>query len=444
MTTFEDFKINKLILNAIYDLEYLNPTPIQKEAFPIVKSGRDVVGIAQTGTGKTFAYLLPLLADLKFSRENKTRILIIVPTRELVLQVVDEVEKLTKYMTVRVGGAYGGTNIKTQKKLLQSGIDILVATPGRLLDLMLARALNTRFIKKLVIDEVDEMLNLGFRTQLKGILDLLPEKRQNLLFSATMTEEVASLIEDFFNRPVKIEIAPSGTPLDQIKQSAYHVPNFQTKVNLLKLLLDENPVMDKVLVFISTKKLADLLFDLLGGEDMEDFTCGVIHSNKSQNLRIRTITAFRENKLRVLIATDIIARGIDVEGVSHVVNFDMPEVPENYMHRIGRTGRADLIGHSIAFINEVEQEYQMAAETLMKKIIPLLPLPENLDISDKKMAFEIPKKGGDKGYLPIHSLKKSKGAFHEKKLKNTKTNLAREKKKARKAALKAKKPKFKR
>jgi len=444
MTTFEDLKLNKLILNAIHDLEYEYPTPIQKAAFPIVKSGRDMVGVAQTGTGKTFAYLLPLLADLQFSKENKTRILIIVPTRELVLQVVTEVEKLTKYVTLRVGGAYGGTNIKTQKKELQAGIDILVATPGRLLDLVLARALNVRFIKKLVIDEVDEMLNLGFRTQLKGILDLLPNKRQNLLFSATMTEEVDALIDDFFNQPVKVEVVPRGTPLDQIKQSAYHVPNFYTKVNLLQLLLAENPEMDKVLVFISTKKLADLLYELLGEEKKEDSAFGIIHSNKSQNQRIRAINSFRDDSIRVLIATDIIARGIDIDGVSHVVNFDMPELPENYMHRIGRTGRADLVGHSIAFINEIEQEHQMSAEKLMKKVIPLLPLPQNLTVSDEKMPFEIVAKAGDKGYLPIHNLKKSKGAFHDKKLKNQKVNLAHEKRQARKAALKAKKPKFKR
>ena len=442
MVTFADLNLNKLLLNAIADLEYQYPTPIQKEAFPIVMSGRDVVGIAQTGTGKTFAYLLPLLRSLQFSQENNPRILILVPTRDLVIHVVGEVAHLTNYMTVRVGGAYGGTNIKTQKKQLQQGIDVLVATPGRLLDLALTRVLNVRFIKKLVIDEVDEMLNLGFRTQLNSILDILPNRRQSLLFSATMTEEVEALIYDFFIQPVKIEIVPTGTPLEQIKQSAYHVPNFNTKINLLKLLLDQNPEMDKVLVFISTKRLADLVYERLEGE--EDENIGIIHSNKSQNQRNNTIKFFREDDLRVVIATDIIARGIDIDGVSHVVNFDLPEVPENYMHRIGRTGRADLEGNSIAFIDEIEQEFQMKIEGLMKKVIPLLELPMDLTISNEKLPFEIPKKGGDKGYLPAHTLKKGKGAFHEKKLKNQKVNLAHEKRKARKAALKAKNPKFKR
>ncbi len=442
MVTFADLNLNKLLLNAIADLEYQYPTPIQKEAFPIVMSGRDVVGIAQTGTGKTFAYLLPLLRSLQFSKENNPRILILVPTRDLVIHVVGEVAHLTNYMTVRVGGAYGGTNIKTQKKQLQQGIDVLVATPGRLLDLALTRVLNVRFIKKLVIDEVDEMLNLGFRTQLNSILDILPNRRQSLLFSATMTEEVEALIYDFFIQPVKIEIVPTGTPLEQIKQSAYHVPNFNTKINLLKLLLDQNPEMDKVLVFISTKRLADLVYERLEGE--EDENIGIIHSNKSQNQRNNTIKFFREDDLRVVIATDIIARGIDIDGVSHVVNFDLPEVPENYMHRIGRTGRADLEGNSIAFIDEIEQEFQMKIEGLMKKVIPLLELPMDLTISNEKLPFEIPKKGGDKGYLPAHTLKKGKGAFHEKKLKNQKVNLAHEKRKARKAALKAKNPKFKR
>ena len=430
MMTFADLNLNKLLLRALDDLEYINPTPIQIRTFPIVMAGRDVVGIAQTGTGKTFAYLLPLLRWLPFLKEPQTRVLIIVPTRELVVQVVGEVEKLTKYLTIKVGGAYGGTNIKTQKRMIAEGIDVLVATPGRLIDLLYSRALKARDIRKLVIDEVDEMLNLGFRKQLTDILDVLPEKRQNLLFSATMTEEVEELIYTFFNEPDKIEIDIRGTPVEKIQQSAYHVPNFNTKVNLLRALLQANEAMDKVLIFISTKRLADLLFERLG-EDFED-QMSVIHSNKSQNFRLNTISNFHDGQLKYLVATDIISRGMDISEVSHVINFDMPEVPENYIHRIGRTGRADKDGVSIAFITELELEYQTNIEDLMQRSISMLPIPDNVEISEEKLPFEIPKKAGDKNYLVGISPKSTGGAFHEKKLKNTKVNLAHEKRQARK------------
>ena len=438
--TFADLNLNKPLLNALDDMGYIEPTPIQVEAFPIILSGRDVIGVAQTGTGKTFAYLLPLLRELKFSKEGKPRILVVVPTRELVLQVVGEIEKLTKYMTVRVVGAYGGTNIKTQKIAIQQGLDIIVATPGRLIDLALTRVLQLKTAKKLVIDEVDEMLNLGFRTQLNTILDLLPAKRQNLLFSATMTDEVEKLIDTFFNLPEKIEIAPTGTPIEKINQSAYHVPNFNTKINLLKYLLNNDENFSKVLVFISTKKLADKLYERLSDEIPDQV--GVIHGNKSQNFRINAVKEFQEGTTRALIATDIIARGLDIFEVSHVINFDTPEVPENYMHRIGRTGRADKEGVAISFVGDLEQDYQMAIEKLMKQIIPLVPLPEDLEISDKLIPEEIPDKGGNKRYLPVTTIKDSKGAFHDKKEKNMKVNRAQEKRRARQVEKKkARRPK---
>ena len=379
--TFDDLNLNNPLRNALADLEYMNPTPIQKEAFAPIMSGKDLVGVAQTGTGKTFAYLLPLLRLLKYSTDGHPRIVVLVPTRELVVQVTEEIEKLTKYMTVRAVGVYGGTNINTQKQVVHAGADILVATPGRFYDLAMTRAFKVKHIKKLVIDEVDEMLNLGFRVQLKNILDLLPERRQNLLFSATLTAEVESLINDYFFQPLKIEIAPHGTPLEQIRQHGFFVPNFNTKSNLVKLLLQTDESLSKVLVFISTKKLADKLFDKVSPDFPEKI--GVIHSNKSQNYRLRMVDEFAENKLRVLIATDIIARGLDISGVSHVINFDMPETPADYIHRIGRTGRADLEGVAISFISEREVEIQEAVETLMNKEILMLPTPENLKVSDQ-------------------------------------------------------------
>ena len=427
---FSDLNINKALLNALADIGFVYPTPIQIESFPIILSGKDVIGVAQTGTGKTLAYLLPLIRDLKFSKEGKPRILVVVPTRELVVQVAKEVEKLTTYLTVRVIGVYGGTNINTQKRMAMAGCDIVVATPGRLVDLALSGALNLKGIKKLVIDEVDEILNLGFRAQLHNILDLLPKKRQNLLFSATMTTDVEKIIATFFNNPIKIEITPRGTPLEQIRQSAYQVPNFNTKVNLLKHLLETEESMDKVLVFSATKKLADRLYERMA-EDFSD-KLGIIHSNKAQNNRLKTVERFHNGEIRVLIATDIIARGLDVSEVSHVVNFAMPEVPEDYLHRIGRTGRADKEGISINFLTETEMEYQKAVENLMKRVVPILDFPASVVVETKLIPEEIPRLGGDKNYLQPADMKSTKGAYHEKKDKNKKVNLAHEKRTARK------------
>lgn len=424
---FEDLNLNKPLLSALADLEYVNPTPIQAQAFPIIMSGRDVIGVAQTGTGKTFAYLLPLLRLLPFSDQPNPRILIIVPTRELVIQLVEEVEKLAKYMTVRVGGAYGGTNINTQKKMIAEGLDILVATPGRLLDLALTNVLRFNAISRLVIDEMDETLGLGFRPQLIRILDLLPEKRQNLLFSATLNDEVEDLIHDFFNGPVKVEVSPTGTPLAQIVQSAYAAPNFNTKANLLQYLLQTDASLSKVLVFVSTKKMADRLHELMSAQ-MPD-QVGVIHSNKSQNYRIASVQQFDDGTHRVLIATDVIARGLDLSQVSHVINFDLPEVPEHYIHRIGRTGRADKAGIAIAFISERELEFQTAIEDLMSMPIPVHDLPAEVPISFELIIDE-QSSPVNKNYLPAPSMN-SQGAFHQKKAKNLKVNRAEEKRRAR-------------
>lgn len=418
--TFDDLNLNTPLLSALDDLGYINPTTIQRKVFPIVMSGKDVCGIAQTGTGKTFAYLLPCLRQWKFSKDKAPQILIIVPTRELVAQVVESVKALTPYMSLIVIGVYGGVNINTQKTEVEKGVDVLVATPGRLYDLSMNGAFKTKMIKKLVIDEVDEMLNLGFRTQLKNILDLLPPRRQNLLFSATITEEVEILIETYFNDPIRVEAAPTGTPLENIIQSGYQVPNFYTKVNLLELLLSEEKSMTKVLIFVATKKLADQLYEQL--EAKFPGTAGVIHSNKEQNNRFNTVKQFQEGNYRFIIATDIVARGIDITEVTHVINFDTPEVPENYIHRIGRTGRADKKGIAITFITENEKSSLSMIETLMKYQVPIVELPQNLVISEVLTEDEIPKV-----FMKIIQLKTPKKeevgpAFHEKSAKNSKVN----------------------
>jgi len=419
--TFTELNLNKPLLNALNDLGFQHPTSIQQKTFSVIMSGRDVCGIAQTGTGKTFAYLLPCLRQLTFSKTRTPQFLIIVPTRELVVQVVQSIKELTSYMTLQTVGVYGGTNMNTQRTEVENGLDILVATPGRLYDLALSGSLRLNTIKKLVIDEVDEMFNLGFRTQLRNILDLLPAKRQNLLFSATITEEVETLMDSYFNNPERIEAAPTGTPVENIDQQAYEVPNFYTKVNLLELLLHQDPAMVKVLIFVATKQLADQLFEQLN-EKFPGIT-GVIHSNKDQNYRFNTVNKFKNGDIHFLIATDIIARGLDVAEVSHVINFDTPEVPENYIHRIGRTGRADRKGIAISFITEKEKQYQAGIEQLMNYAIPITPLPEQLEISDILTEDERPKIYAKVIPLNIPKPGSAGGAFHEKKEKNKKVNV---------------------
>ena len=387
--TFQDLNLNTPLLRAVEELGFTEATTIQHRVFPIVMSGRDVCGIAQTGTGKTFAYLLPCLRQWKFDKNKDPQILILVPTRELVVQVVEAVNKLTPYMSVNAVGVFGGVNINTQQIALESGADVLVATPGRLFDLIMNGAFKTKMIKKLVIDEMDEMLNLGFRKQITNILELLPAKRQNLLFSATITDDVEKLMNDYFSAPIRVEAAPTGTPLENIIQNGYDVPNFNTKVNLLELLLASNDAMTKVLIFAATKALADQLFEKLNEKFPE--TVGVIHSNKEQNHRFNTVKQFKAGVYKYLIATDVMARGIDVAEVTHVINFDTPDVPENYIHRIGRTGRADKKGISITFITEKEKVLQKAIETLMKQEIPMLALPADLEISAILTEDEKPK-----------------------------------------------------
>ena len=418
--TFDDLNLNTPLLSALDDLGYTNPTTIQRKVFSVVMSGADVCGIAQTGTGKTFAYLLPCLRKWKFSKDKNPQILIIVPTRELVAQVVEAVKALSIYTNLVAVGVYGGVNINTQKAEVEKGLDVLVATPGRLYDLALNGAFKTKSIKQLVIDEVDEMLNLGFRTQLKNILDLLPAKRQNLMFSATINDEVELLMATYFNDPVRIEAAATGTPLENIIQGVYEVPNFYTKVNLLQLLLATDMDMTKVLVFAATKKLADELYEQL--EAKFPGTAGVIHSNKEQNHRFNTVKQFQEGNYRFIIATDIVARGIDISEVTHVINFDMPEVPENYIHRIGRTGRADKKGIAITFITSMETENRTAIESLMKYIIPVIPLPTSLVISEVLTEDEKPKVFMKIIQLKVPKKEAAGPSFHEKSAKNQKVN----------------------
>lgn len=418
--TFQDLNLNTPLLNALEDLKFQTPTPIQEKAFSSIMSGKDVVGIAQTGTGKTFAYMLPILRMLKYSEQKNPRVLVLVPTRELAVQVAEEIEKLTAYMNIRITAIYGGVNINTQHQDLLQGQDIVVATPGRLYDLVLRRALQLKSIQKLVIDEVDVMLDLGFRFQINNILELLPPGRQNIMFSATMTEAVEELIFANFKAPEKISVAVSGTPLENIEQRGYKIPNFNTKVNLLKHILKDKETYSKVLIFVGYKRMADKLFEMLTEEFPEELT--VIHSNKTQNYRLRSIRQFGDGFCRVLVATDVMARGLDIENVSHVVNFDTPEYPENYMHRIGRTGRAEKPGISLLLTSEAEAENLEKIENLMNMQVPQFELPPEVAISTELIPEEQPK------VFEINNPGKmnedSPGpAFHEKSEKNKKVNL---------------------
>jgi len=385
MESFNEFNISNQLQYAIADLGFEKPTPIQVQSFSVIMSGTDMVGIAQTGTGKTFAYMLPILQDLKFSKEINPRVLVMVPTRELVLQVVEEIEKFGKYSSIRVIGVFGGTNINRQKEAVAEGADIIVATPGRLYDLVVSRALQLKAVKKVVIDEVDVMLDLGFRFQLTNILELLPNKRQNIMFSATMTDDVNVFIHDFFIAPTTVSVAVSGTPLENISQYAYKVENFYTKATLLKHLLQNESDFKKVLVFVPNKKSADLLFDIL--DEFFGSEVAVIHSNKTQNYRIRSIENFNAEKTRILVTTDVMARGLDLDQISHVINFDVPNFPENYMHRIGRTGRAEQEGTSILLYTEKEEDAKATIETLMDLKIKEFEFPKEVKIS-KQLTFE--------------------------------------------------------
>ena len=418
MSTFLDFDLPNSLQKAIDELGFTHPTPIQIKSMPVILSGRDMMGIAQTGTGKTFAYLIPILKHWKFQNTHTPRVLILVPTRELVVQVAEEVVKLTQYMSVRTLGVYGGVNINTQKTAVYQGVDILVGTPGRVMDLALDNVIRFDEIQKLVIDEFDEMLNLGFRFQVTSTLTMLKSKRQNILFSATMTDEVDDMLDEYFDFPVEVSLAPSGTPLEKITQIGYKVPNFLTKLNLIKELLHSDESMTRLLIFINNKKTADLVSLALEEEFPDQF--GLIHSNKSQNYRLNTMASFQAGEIRGIVTTDVMARGLDISDITHVINMEFPEVPEQYIHRIGRTGRADKTGVAVSFISPREEEIQIEAEILMEKEIEFLPLP-NIEIEEKVLEFEKEKK---KMKMLLKRPKKEGGeAFHEKKDKNKKVNL---------------------
>ncbi|MDD2635022.1 MAG: DEAD/DEAH box helicase [Bacteroidales bacterium] len=417
---FKELRTAPPLLKALEDLEFVYPTKIQEKCFRRITAGVDLVGIAQTGTGKTFAYLLPILSQLKFSTEKHPSIMIIVPTRELVTQVHHEIDKLCKYKNVRVKSVIGGKNINTQKiDIYDGGCEIIIGTPGRLYDIAVTGMLRFKNIKKLVIDEVDEMLSLGFRPQLEQIFAMLPEKRQNLMFSATLSEDVRTFISKYFYQPEEIIIDNTNTPVENIKQALINVPNFFTKIEVLNYLLGDKEEFSKVLVFANNKKDADLIFENLQIAYPNEI--GVIHSNKSQNFRFNSIKNYAKNTIRVLVATDIVARGLDFVDVTHVISMSPPENPADYIHRIGRTGRADKMGNSVLLCSPFEEDLCLFVKEKVGAALKNIDLPDEIKISN--ILSEDEKPGiKQKNYIKTPDIKKSQGAFHEKSEKRRKIN----------------------
>ncbi|MFN5620577.1 MAG: DEAD/DEAH box helicase [Flavobacteriales bacterium] len=414
--TFADLNLNNALRNALDDLGFTEPTGIQVQAFAPIMAGNDVLGIAQTGTGKTFAYLMPLIRQWQFQQKKSVSMLVIVPTKELVVQVEEAFRQIAKYASLRAVGVYGGPSIKTQAADIAQGTDIVIGTPGRINDLLLHGTINPRQVKKLVIDEVDQLLNLGFRKDLMHLLDVLPEKRQTLMFSATMTADVETIIANYMQRVVRIDAAAVGSTADGIEQRLYEAPNFYSKLNLLRHLLHSDTTMQRVLVFAGGKRMADRLEFML--EDDFGADLAVIHANKNANKRLRTVDDFAAGKCRILVASDLLARGIDVEGVTHVINFILPDAPEDYVHRIGRTGRAQRAGVAISMAAPYEEDSLKAIEQLIGQPIPRQHWPTDVELSNETLPDEL-----DRGPMPV-KVKAPKldggGAFHEKLDKNKK------------------------
>jgi ATP-dependent RNA helicase RhlE len=407
-----DFKLNKQLLDAVVDAGFTNPTEVQEKCIPLILGGQQVIGIAQTGTGKTAAYLLPVLMKAKFAQGTDPRVLILVPTKELVVQVAAQVAALSKYTDLRTVHLYGGVGPKTQIDNIKAGVDIVVATPGRFLELYQRNELASKQIKTLVLDEADRMLDMGFMPQLRRIFEVIPSKRQNLLFSATFPLRVERLSQEFLEFPVRVEITPPATVPSKVEQELYWVPNSRTKINFLEFVLQDKEAFNRVMVFARTKDAANDIFKFI--ERKGYGPAKVVHSNKGQNSRINAVTEFKEGKLRVLVSTDVASRGIDVTNVSHVINFDVPIVYEDYVHRIGRTGRAFQSGKAITLVTDSEKYHIDKIEKIIREKIPIKKL------SDQVLIAETPREELQDMAREIDRQKRYedpdfKGAFHEKK-----------------------------
>ncbi len=370
MTQFTDFGLAEPILRALAEEKYETPTPIQSQTIPTALAGRDVIGIAQTGTGKTAAFALPILHHLTTKRlrpEKKScRVLVLSPTRELSGQISDSFRAYGRHIKpLAVALAIGGVPINRQVRSLAHGVEVLVATPGRLLDLVNQRAVTLNQVEVLVLDEADRMLDMGFIHDIKRVVAMLRKERQTLFFSATMPQEITKLADSMLNDPVRVAVTPQASTVDRIAQRVIHTEKSAKPALLIDVLKSETT--DRVLVFTRTKHGAD---KVVKGLEKNGFLSAAIHGNKSQNQRERVLADFKSGKLRILIATDIAARGIDVDGVSHVINYDLPNVPESYVHRIGRTARAGADGIAISFCDQEEGVFLRDIERMIRITIP--------------------------------------------------------------------------
>ncbi|QAY76141.1 DEAD/DEAH box helicase [Sphingosinicella sp. BN140058] len=379
--SFETLGLSQPVLQALALKEYTQPSPIQAQAIPILLQGRDLLGIAQTGTGKTAAFMLPSIDRLTASKKRPAprscRMLVLAPTRELASQIAESARAYSRFSHMSVATVFGGTSINKNRQDVQRGVDVLVATPGRLIDLIEQRALNLDSVEILVLDEADQMLDLGFIHALKQIVRLLPTKRQTLFFSATMPKAIRELADKFLTDPAQVSVTPVSSTAERVDQFVTFV-NQPEKPALLTMMLrygfGPQGSMDRVLIFSRTKHGSDRIVKQLAASGIAS---NAIHGNKSQPQRERALGEFKSGKVKILIATDIAARGIDVSGVSHVINFDLPNVPEQYVHRIGRTARAGAAGVAIAFCAEDERAYLKGIEKLTKQKIAIEPLPDN-------------------------------------------------------------------
>jgi len=390
---FQDLGLAEPILKALTSKNYTTPTPIQAQAIPPLLEGRDLCGVAQTGTGKTAAFALPSLdyfdKNPKPRPLNSSRMLVLSPTRELAAQIAQSFRDYARFMRISVETVFGGVPINKQIRKLQGGVDVLVATPGRLLDLIEQRAFNLGGVEIFVLDEADQMMDMGFIVPLKRIVKMLPKERQNLFFSATMPREIEDLGKQFLNDPVKVSVAPQSTTAERVQQYASFV-NQKEKQALLTQTVREEPI-DRALIFTRTKHGADRVVRFLAGAKIEAVA---IHGNKSQAQRTTALQAFRQGKVKLLVATDIAARGIDVSGVSHVINFELPNVPEQYVHRIGRTARAGADGIAISFVADDERAYLRSIERITKVKCEIVPLPDNFAEMVRNLPKAAPKSNG--------------------------------------------------
>lgn len=417
---FEGLKLNRQLLNAVAESGFLHPTEIQAKVIPPALAGQNIIGIAQTGTGKTAAYILPLLRLLNYPQGDAPRALIIAPTRELTLQITSVIQQLGKYTGLRALAVFGGKGFSDQKKNLEQGCDIVTGTPAQVLELYYSGHLILKKVKHFVMDEAERLMDLGFKPQLHKLLEVLPRKRQNLLFSATFSERVKKISDDFLEFPLEVNLVPRTKTATTIEQRVYAVNSLGTKLSLLATLFNQENYK-KVIIFCKSKKtankLASFIEEYYGSESLK-----VLHGDKTQQTRMNAVASFKNENIRFLIATDVAARGIDIPGVSHVINFDVPVIYEDYIHRIGRTGRAFASGQSVTFVTPADEWHLRKIEKLAGLKIQRTTLPDGVEVitasreEEREQAMEIDrqKRKDDPTF---------QGAFHK-----SKAELKREKK----------------